>query len=106
MDYIFLILTILSESAAVILMKLSNGFENKPYAVVAICAYILSFVFLTLALKYLQAGIANAIWAGTSTILVAVAGMIIFKEQVSFTQVIFFALIITGIVGLHYTTVV
>lgn len=103
MGYLFLILTILIESTAVILMKLSKGFEHKLYGGLAVLAYGLSFVFLTLALKRMPAGIANATWAGASTVLVAVLGMIVFKEQITVLQVIFFVLIITGIAGLNYT---
>jgi multidrug transporter EmrE-like cation transporter len=51
MGYLFLILTIITESAAVIFMKRSNGFEHKVEAFIAVVAYILSFVFLTMALK-------------------------------------------------------
>ncbi|MEI9808824.1 MAG: SMR family transporter [Bacteroidota bacterium] len=81
MGNLFLILTILSETAAVICMKLSAGFHNKLYMVFAIITYGLSFLFLTLALKYLPAGIANAIWAGSSTILVALLGLFILKKN-------------------------
>lgn len=96
-------LTIFTESTAVIFMKLSSGFVNRLYAVVAIVSYVLSFVFLTLALKYWPAGIANAIWAGASVVLVATAGAIIFKEQLSMLQVIFLILIIIGIAGLNFS---
>ena len=102
MKYLFLILTIIIESAAVIFMKLSDGFSHKLYAAAAIIFYALSFVFLTPALRHLPAGIANAVWAGASTVLVAVAGIIIFKEQLSWLQVLFLAMIVAGIAGLNW----
>lgn len=102
MGYFFLIATILLESAAVIFMKLSQGFEQKLYGGLAVLGYALSFVTLTLALRSLPAGIANATWAGASTVLVAVAGIYIFKEQLSGAQIFFMILIIVGIVGLNY----
>ncbi len=103
MGYLFLILTILFETAAIIFMKLSAGFHHKAWALAAISTYLLSFIFLTLALKQLPAGIANATWAGASTILVAVTGIFIFKEQLSIAQVIFLLLIVIGLVGLNLT---
>ena len=103
MGYLFLLLTILTESAAVVLMKLSQGFSQGMYALAAVAAYGLSFLFLTLALKYLPAGIANAIWAGASTILIVIAGIIFLKEPVSLRQWLFIALIAIGIVGLNLT---
>lgn len=103
MGYIFLILTIIVESVAVIFMKLSNGFQHKLHAAVAVAAYILSFVFLTYALKHMPVGIANAIWAGASTVLVAVLGLLIFKEQLSIIQIIFLSLIVIGLAGLNFS---
>jgi small multidrug resistance pump len=101
MGYFLLILTIISETAAIILMKLANGFQHKLYSAAAIVAYALGFVFLTLALKQLPVGLANAIWAGASTVLVAVIGWIFFKEQLSTVQIISVLLIVVGLIGLR-----
>ena len=102
MGNLFLLFTILSETAAVICMKLSTGFQNKLYTVVAVITYALSFVFLTLSLKSLPAGIANAIWAGASTVLVTVLGLFIFKERLSTVQIVSMVLIVLGLVGLNW----
>jgi small multidrug resistance pump len=101
MSYLFLILTIVCETAAVIFMKLSDGFRMKGYAAIAVITYALSFVFLTLALKQLPAGIANAVWAGASTVLVAILGLLIFNERLSMMQVISLGLIVAGLIGLN-----
>ena len=103
MGYFFLILTIVFESAAVIFMKLSNGFQDKLHAAIAITAYILSFVFLTYALKHIPVGMANAVWAGASTVLVAVLGVLIFKEQLSTIQLVFLSMIVIGLIGLNFS---
>jgi small multidrug resistance pump len=104
MGYIFLIITILAESAAVIFMQLSNGFQQKLYALAAIILYGLTFVYLTLALKQLPAGIANAIWAGASTVLVAFAGIYFFNERFNWIQMISIIFIIVGLIGLNIQT--
>jgi len=104
MGQVFLLLTILTESAAVICMKLSAGFSNKLFSMLAIVAYGLSFVFLTLALKHLPAGIANAVWAGASAVLVATLGILVFKERLTAMQVISMLLIIAGMIGLNIKT--
>jgi multidrug transporter EmrE-like cation transporter len=103
MGYFFLILTIVFESTAVIFMKLSNGFQHKLQAAIAVTAYILSFVFLTYSLKQLPAGLANAVWAGASTVLVAVLGILIFKEYLSVLQLVFLFLIVIGLIGLNFS---
>lgn len=106
MGYFFLILTILLEGSAVVFMKLSHGFHNKLYAALAIAGYGLSFFTLTLALKKLPLAIANATWAGASTILVAVAGIVFLEEHLNMWQTVYLLLIVIGIVGFNYVTTV
>ncbi|MES1226248.1 MAG: multidrug efflux SMR transporter [Bacteroidota bacterium] len=103
MGYLFLILTVIAETAAVIFMKLSNGFQNKMYAGIAVTGYLLSFIFLTFALKFLPVGLANAAWAGASTVLVALLGIFIFKENLSGVQIFFLSLIVIGLIGLNFS---
>ena len=105
MGYIFLAITILAETAALLAMKAANGFTHWGWTVVAASTYLLSFIFLTLALRYLPAGIANAIWAGASTILVAIMGYFIFRESLSLVQVCCLILITVGILGLSLNPV-
>ena len=103
MGQLFLILTILSESGAIILMKLSDGFQHKVQAGFAFTSYVLAFIFLTLALKTLPAGITNALWAGGSTLLVVIASIFIFKEQLGLMQILFLSLIVIGLIGLNFS---
>ncbi len=100
--YIFLLVTIILETAAVILMKLSNGFTNKIYFVSGLLAFVISFVFLSLALKTLPMGWTNAIWAGSSTLLVCCAGILFFNEKINVPQGLFLLLIIIGLVGFNF----
>lgn len=101
MGHVYLIITILAETAAVIFMKLSDGFQQKFYAIAAVVTYAISFIFLTLSLKQLPAGIANAIWAGASTLLVAGAGVYFFHEKLNWIQVTSMILIAIGLIGLN-----
>ena len=101
MGYFYLALTIILESASIIFMKLSNGFQHKWHLLYSIITYLLSFLFFTLALKHLSLGWANAVWAGTSTVLVALVGIYYFGEKMNITQMGFMALIIIGLVGLN-----
>ena len=102
MGNLFLLFTILTETAAIICMKLSEGFHNRLYTALAIASYGLSFVFLTLALKYLPAGITNAIWAGASTVLVTILAILIFKEKLNAVQIASVLLIVIGMAGLNW----
>jgi small multidrug resistance pump len=100
--YIFLILTIILETLAIILMKKADGVTHKWYLLSGGVCYAATFFLLTMALKYLPMGYTNAVWAGTSTFLVYLAGMLWFKEKTSLLEMFFVACIITGIVGLNY----
>lgn len=98
---IFLILTIIAESIAITLMKLSNGYSNKATFSLAAAFYILSFFLLTSALKYLPMGWTNAVWAGSSAIIVIAIGYFYFNENISFWKLVFVGFIIVGLVGLN-----
>ncbi len=100
--YFFLILTIIFETIAIILMKKADGVTHKWYLISGGVCYAATFFLLTMALKYLPMGYTNAVWAGTSTFLVYLAGMLWFKEKTSILEMFFVACIITGIVGLNY----
>ncbi len=102
MGHLFLILTILSEPAAVLCMKRSIGFQNKLYTVIAVITYALSFVFLTLSLKSRPAAVANAIWASASTVLVALVGIFIFRERLTAVQMGSMLLTAIGLIGLNW----
>lgn len=100
--YYYLILTIIFETAAIILMKMSDGTANKSFLLLGGMCYAATFILLTMALKYLPMGLTNAIWAGTSTFLVYLFGIVYFKDKTSFWEVVFILFIIVGLVGLNF----
>lgn len=96
----YLALAILFELGWAVAMKLSQGFTRLGYTSATVAMYLLSVVFLGLATKKLDVGIAYAIWVGAGSVLIGIAGMTYFREPVSFGKVVSLALIVTGIVGL------
>lgn len=101
MTYLYLALAIVFEVGWAIAMKVSDGF-TKPRAVAAtVVMYLLSVVFLALATKKMDIGIGYAIWAGSGVALIAVAGVVYFKEPMSALKVASLALIVAGIAGLQ-----
>jgi len=99
--YIYLFLTILFESAAIVLMKMAEGTTNKSYLIAGGTCYAATFFLLTMALKHLPMGYTNAVWAGASTFLVYVIGSLYFKEKSSLLEFFFIFCILVGIVGLN-----
>jgi small multidrug resistance pump len=100
----YLIATILVETLAVALMKMANGGEQKVIFSFAMLAFLVSFLTLSQALKTMEMGFTNAIWAGSSTLLIYLASIIFFQEKVNWQQSIFLTFIIIGIAGLNYFT--
>ena len=81
-------------------MKYSEGFSKLGPSALTAVTYILSAVFLALALKKLPLGTAYAMWTGTGIIGTTVLGVLLFKETLSFPQVVCILLIAGGIAGL------
>lgn len=81
-------------------MKYSNGFTIAlPSAITAI-TYILSAVFLSLALKDLPLGVAYVMWVGFGIIGITLLGIFLFQEKLTIPQIICVMLMIFAIAGL------
>lgn len=100
--YIYLILTVVFETFAIIFMKMADGATHKIYLVVGGLSYTATFFLLTMALKYLPMGYTNAIWAGASTFLVYLVGVSYYKEKTSLLEFFFILCILVGLIGLNF----
>ncbi len=100
-SWIILSGAILLEVAGTSCMKLSEGFSKLIPSVLIFVFYGLSFVGLTIALKKIDVSIAYAVWAGIGTALIAVIGILYFKEPLTLVKVLSIFLIIIGVVGLN-----
>ena len=100
MQWILLILAGIFEVTWAIAMKSSNGFTVLLPSVITVIGYILSAVFLALALKQLPLGTAYAMWTGFGIVGTTILGVFLFNEKLSVPQVICVGLIVIGIVGL------
>lgn len=101
MGMVYLILAIVAEVCGTTSMKLSQGFTRPGPSIAIFVFYAMSLGFLTLALRWIDIGVAYAIWAGLGTALIAVIGMIWFREPATAAKFVSLALIIAGVVGLH-----
>jgi multidrug transporter EmrE-like cation transporter len=101
--WLWLVLAILFEVAWALSLKASQGFTRIPMAIATVVTYALSLVFLMLAVKRLDVGTTYAIWAGSGAALIAVAGIVWFKEPAGALKLVSLALVIAGVVGLNLT---
>jgi multidrug transporter EmrE-like cation transporter len=101
MLYLWLTLAILFEVGWAISMKLSDGF-TKPWATAAtVVMYLLSVIFLAFATKRMDVGTAYAIWAGCGAAIIAVIGILWFREPATLMKLVSLALVVMGVVGLN-----
>ena len=105
MTAVYLILAIIFEVGWAMAMKLSAGMTKLQPTVAMIVMYLLSVVFLALATKKLDVSVAYAIWAGSGAALIAIAGIVHFKEPATALKIISIGLIVAGIVGVQLSAV-
>ncbi|MFT6534642.1 MAG: small multidrug resistance pump [Alpinimonas sp.] len=102
MIYLFLVGAIILEVVGTVALKLSEGFSKFIPSAVVVVGYLGSFLLLGIGLnKGLSVSVAYAIWAGAGTALVAIAGIVLFKEQISTIGFVGIGLIIAGVVMLE-----
>lgn len=104
MKWIMLLIAGVTEVTWAVAMKAADGFTKTVPSVITVVGYILSAVFLSMALKELPLGTAYAMWTGFGIVGTAMLGVLLFHETMSITQVICVLLIVTGIVGLKLTS--
>ncbi|MEH1888850.1 MAG: multidrug efflux SMR transporter [Nostoc sp.] len=100
-SWIYLIAAILFEVSGTTCMKLSQGFTRILPSVLIFVFYGLCFTFLTFALKRLEVSVAYSVWAGLGTILIAIIGIIWFRESATLMKLMSIALIIIGVIGIN-----
>lgn len=102
MLYLYVLLILISETVAISFLKKFSLDSNYLYFVVGILFYLLVSVFLVKSFKYEGMGLVNVLWSAFSVIFVVSAGMIFFKETVSYLEVAAMVMIVSGVVVLRF----
>jgi quaternary ammonium compound-resistance protein SugE len=102
MAWIYLFIAGLFEIGWAIGLKYTDGFNKLWPSVFTIATMILSFYFLSSAIKTIPIGTAYAIWTGIGAVGTAILGIILFNESKEFIRIFFIFLIVIGIVGLKF----
>ena len=101
MKWIFLLIGIVFEVLGTISMKYAEGFTKLFPSILVFVFYGTSLAALVFVLEKMEVSIAYGIWASAGTALIAIIGMLFFKEQVSIVKIASISLIILGILGLE-----
>lgn len=100
--YVLLAIAIVAEVIATISLKSTEGFSRLWPSVLVIVGYVISFASLGFALKAgLPLSMGYAIWSGVGTAVVAVAGVLFYKEKLGLVGFLGVAFIILGVIMLH-----
>jgi len=100
MAWIYLFIAGLFEIGWAVGLKYTEGFTKLWPSVITISTMILSFYFLSSAVKTIPIGTGYAIWTGIGAVGTAILGMILFGESKEFIRLFFIFLIVIGIIGL------
>ncbi|QBD78171.1 multidrug efflux SMR transporter [Ktedonosporobacter rubrisoli] len=98
---LYLILAILAEVCGTTSLKLSQGFTRLIPSILVAVFYLASFYLMSQVLKKLDVGMVYAIWSGMGTALIAIIGILFFKEPLTILKASSIILIILGVVGLN-----
>jgi quaternary ammonium compound-resistance protein SugE len=100
MAWFYLLIAGLFEVAWAIGLKYTEGFSRLIPSLWTVGSMLVSFLFLSLALKTLPVGTAYAVWTGIGAAGVAILGIILLEEPATAARLGCIGLIVSGIVGL------
>ena len=102
MAWIYLILAGLLEIGWAVLLKKTDGFTRLGPSVATFVLYIGSIWLLSLALRTLPTSTGYAVWVGIGAVGTALIGLLFLGEPATALRLASIALIILGVLGLHW----
>jgi len=104
MAWIYLLLAGITEIAWAIGLKYTHGWTRLGPSLLTGTLMVVSFTFLSQALKTLPIGTAYAVWTGIGAVGTALVGILIFDEPRTAVRLLCIALILAGIIGLKVSS--
>lgn len=101
MAYTYLAIAIVAEVIATSALKASEGFTKVIPTLIVIIGYGVAFYFLTHVLKTIPVGVTYAIWSGLGIVLVAIAGVFLYKQTPDLPAILGMGLIVAGVVVIN-----
>jgi len=101
MDWLYLIIAIISEVAATSALKATDGFTRIIPSFIVVAGYGSAFYFLSLTLRTFPVGVVYAVWSGAGVALITLTGWVMFNQKLDTPALIGIGLIITGVIVLN-----
>jgi small multidrug resistance pump len=101
MNYVYLFAAIISEVIATSALKAAEGFSRFWPSVIVILGYGIAFYCLSLTMRTIPIGIAYAIWSGVGIVLIALVGLLLYRQTLDLPALLGMALILTGVLVIN-----
>ena len=99
--WLLLAASIAAEVAGTIALRYADGFTRLWPSLVVGSLYALAIFLMSVSVRHLEVGLAYAVWAGFSTALTALVGMVWFGEAIHAARLMGIAFIVVGVVSLN-----
>ena len=99
--WLLLAIAILAEVIGTSALKASAGFSRLVPSAVVVAGYGTAFYFLSLTLRHIPVGIAYAVWSGAGTVLIALIGVIAYRQKLDPAAILGISLIVAGVLVLN-----
>jgi small multidrug resistance pump len=94
---------IVTEVAATLALRASDGFRKKMWLIPVIVGYIASFALMSVALSLgMPVGVAYGVWSACGVALVALIAKVVFAEPLTPMMVAGIGLIIAGVLSIEF----
>jgi small multidrug resistance pump len=98
---LFLLVTVVADVVGVVLLGAAHGLERPGLLFAGMLLLLVGFITFSYATRTIPAGLANAVWAGSSLVLVVLLGRIFLRETISAAQYLCLGLILAGTLGIY-----
>jgi small multidrug resistance pump len=102
-SWLILFFAIVFEVAGTLTLKFTEGMTRLWPTLLMFAFYLVSLFGLSMAVSRIPVGTAYAVWSGVGTLMVAVMGVLWFKEQVTVLRCVSTLMIVIGVAGLYLT---
>ena len=97
MSYLYLLGAIVFEVVGTMLLPLSKNFTKPLISIILIALYVLSFYFLTYALKEIPIAVVYSTWAGVGIFLITFLGYIFYSQSLQWQSIVGLIFIAIGV---------
>lgn len=101
-SYLTLVGAIVFEVFAMAMLQKSKEFSLLVPSVLMVVGFMLSFYLLSVAVKVIPIGLAYAIASGAGIVVLALVGVVLFRQHLDTAAVIGIGLIVAGIVVVNF----